>query len=165
VDREITEQAAESFESGCGIGKVVEGTQGGAETILFVEDEAFVRDVTREVLLATGYAVLTARTAAEGLIAYQEHHGAIDLLLTDIVLPGESGHTLASKLRLLNPEMGVLFVTGYPEQMNVREAESAECLAKPFSTGVLLRRIRELLDRRQVWRQESRLVKHASGCA
>jgi two-component system, cell cycle sensor histidine kinase and response regulator CckA len=156
---------AEVFESARWSGNVAEGTLTGSETILLVEDEAFVRDVTREVLLAAGYTVLTSRTAAEALSIFAGHHREVDLLVTDIVLPGETGRTLARGLRLHNPDLAVLFITGYAEQMNVGEAERADSLAKPFSTGVLLRRIKELLDRRQAWRRDVGLLKRASGSA
>ena len=138
---------------------------GGAETILFVEDEAFVRNVTSEVLRSAGYTVLTARTPAEGLVKYDELRGRVDLLLTDVILPGETGRTLARKLRLQNPALSVLFITGYPEQMSAHGPEQTEFLAKPFSTGLLLRRVRELLDCRKSWSGEQASVRRACGSA
>jgi two-component system, cell cycle sensor histidine kinase and response regulator CckA len=141
-----------------------EATLRGAETILFVEDEEFVRDVTREVLLSAGYKVLTAGNASEALVAYGEHSGEVELLLTDVILPGATGRTLAARLVLKNPGLSVLFVTGYAEQMAVRESEHASCLAKPFSTGVLLRKVREALDGREA-RAGEQNVRHASSNA
>jgi len=88
------------------------GSFGGAETILFVEDEVFVREVTGEVLRSAGYHVLTAKNSVEALRVYQGNRAAVDLLLTDIVLPGETGLVLAGRLRRENPELRVLFVTG-----------------------------------------------------
>jgi len=117
----------------------------GCGTILLVEDEAFVRDVTCEVLRAAGYRVLAARNAVEALGQYDQWRSEVDLLLTDVILPGESGRLLARKLRRDNPELKVLLVTGYMEQMGSREAEHEECLAKPFSSGVLLGRVRQTL--------------------
>ena len=116
----------------------------GAETILLVEDEAFVRDVTSEVLRAAGYEVLTAGDAAEAVGVYAGRRGNVGLLLSDVILPGENGRALAGRLRRESPELKVLLVTGYAEQMGLREEE---CLAKPFSTDVLLRTVREMLDR------------------
>lgn len=139
--------------------------QGGGETILFVEDEAFVRNVTGEVLCSAGYTVLTARTAAEGLVKYDELRGRVDLLLTDVILPGETGRTLARKLQLQNPALSVLFITGYPEQMSAHGPERAEFLAKPFSSGLLLRRVREQLDCRQSWSTEQVSLRRVSGSA
>lgn len=127
--------------------RVAEGeTVGGSEMILFVEDEAFVRGVTCEVLLSAGYGVLTAKNAAEALHIYNERRGQVDLLLTDVVLPGETGRALACRLRQENPELKILLVTGYTEHMGSREAKSEECLAKPFSAEALLGRVRQLLD-------------------
>lgn len=118
-----------------------------AETILWVEDEPFVRQVTCEVLRSAGYRVLSARDAAEAVPAYQLNRGEVALLLTDVILPGETGRALATRLRCENPELKVLLVTGYAEQMDFGEGADEEWLAKPFSTEVLLRRVRRLLDR------------------
>jgi CheY-like chemotaxis protein len=117
-----------------------------AETILLVEDEAFVREVTCEVLRSAGYRVLTAKNAVEAAREYDQAYGEVDLLLTDVILPGETGRVLAARLRLENPGLKVLLVTGYVEQMGVSEAGYEECLAKPFSSGVLLRRVRQVID-------------------
>jgi len=116
----------------------------GAETILLVEDEAFVREVTGEVLKSAGYEVLIARNAAEATGVYVGRCGGVELLLSDVVMPGENGRVLARRLQREHPQLKVLLVTGYAEQMGLREEE---CLAKPFSTDVLLRRVREILDR------------------
>lgn len=138
---------------------------GRAKTILFAEDEAFVRNVTSEVLRSAGYRVLTARNADEALATYREDPAAVDFLLTDVILPGETGITLAARLRREDPELKVLFVTGYAEQMRLCSSERAECLAKPFSTVVLLQKIRQLFDSRQAWAGEHRRVKRACGNA
>jgi two-component system, cell cycle sensor histidine kinase and response regulator CckA len=145
----MCEQSLESTTQGAWDHDVIGATLGCRETILFVEDEDFVRNVTGEVLCSAGYRVLAVRNAFEALAVYDQHHGEIDLLLTDVVLPGENGRGLARKLRLRNPALAVLLVTGYVEQMATHEAEPAECLAKPFSTGILLQKIRELLDDRR----------------
>lgn len=107
---------------------------GGAKIILFEEDEAFVRNVTAEVLRSPGYRVLTARNAEEALVAYREYPVAVDLPLTDVILPGGTRLTLAAKLRREDSELKVLFVTGYAEQLGLCRSEHAECLAKPFSS-------------------------------
>jgi len=118
-----------------------------AETILYVEDEAFVRGVTREILHSAGYRVFAAKTAAEAVRIFQEHHFAVDLLLSDVILPGETGQTLAARLRRTNPRLKVLLVTGYGDQMLDREGMHDCYLAKPFSSEALLQRIREVLGR------------------
>jgi CheY-like chemotaxis protein len=119
----------------------------GTETILLVEDEAFVRKVTHEVLQSAGYGVVTAKNAMEA-IEQRERLPQVDLLLTDVVLPGKNGRALASDLRSRQPNLSVLFVTGYPLQFAEIEAvEPAEaCLPKPFSAATLLRRVRQLLN-------------------
>ncbi len=119
----------------------------GTETILLVEDEAFVREVTHEVLESAGYCVVTARNAMEALTE-RERMSHVDLLLTDVVLPGKSGRALARDLRSRQPGLAVLFVTGYATQLaEIETVQPAEaCLPKPFSAAVLLRKLRELLN-------------------
>ena len=126
---------------------VAEVLKADAETILLVEDEPFVREVTCEVLRSAGYRVLAAKNAIEGTREFNHSEGKIDLLLADVVQPGETGRALAAKLRQQHPGLNVLLVTGYAEQMELCEAGSVEVLAKPFATGMLLRRVREAIDR------------------
>jgi two-component system cell cycle sensor histidine kinase/response regulator CckA len=116
----------------------------GAEAILLVEDEAFVREVAWEVLSAAGYRVLSAKNAEEAL----EIHASQDvqLLLTDVILPGVNGFALAKRLKQENPALKVLLVTGYAEQMSVIEAAEEKFLAKPFSADALVRRVRQMLE-------------------
>jgi two-component system, cell cycle sensor histidine kinase and response regulator CckA len=124
---------------------------GVAETILFVEDEVFVREVAGEILSSAGYRVLRARCSEEALATYRECGGQVDLLLTDIVLPGENGDALAKKLRRENPKILILFVTGYIEQMNRwgYAEDGEEYLPKPFSAEALLQRVNRLLARKK----------------
>lgn len=119
----------------------------GTETILLVEDEAFVRKVTHEVLQSAGYGVVTAKNAAEA-IEQRARLPEVDLLLTDVVLPGKNGLALASDLRSRQPGLSVLFVTGYPLQLAEIEAAepAAACLPKPFSAAALLRKVRQMLN-------------------
>ena len=117
----------------------------GTETILFVEDEAFVRQVTAEVLCSAGYGVLIAQNAEEALRLYERHSRAVDLVLTDLILPGQTGSELAERLISFDRRLKVLFVTGYAERVNA--TGKYECLAKPFSTSVLLEKVRQVLDR------------------
>jgi DNA-binding response OmpR family regulator len=116
------------------------------ETILFVEDEAFVREVIGEVLRSAGYRVLTASSAAEAVTVFDTCRGDLQLLLTDVVLPGETGRALAAKLLREKVGLKVLLVTGYTQEMTELHVQHDECLRKPFSTAVLLRRVRQLLD-------------------
>lgn len=120
---------------------------GGTETILFVEDEAFVREVTGEVLRAAGYSVLMATSASEAMRSYGQHYAGVDMLLTDVILPGVSGRDLAKRLRDENALLKVLLITGYGKEMGLKEKQRAEkCLSKPFSARMLLWTVREVLE-------------------
>jgi two-component system cell cycle sensor histidine kinase/response regulator CckA len=121
------------------------------ETILLVEDEAFVREVTSEVLRCAGYQVLTASSAVEAECLFDACRGDLQLLLTDMVLPGVTGRVLAEKLRREKAGLRVLLVTGYADEMAASEEGHLKCLRKPFSSAVLLRRIRQLLDHPEFW--------------
>jgi two-component system, cell cycle sensor histidine kinase and response regulator CckA len=127
-----------------------QGVLAKAQTILLVEDEAFVRGVTVEVLRSAGYCVLSAANATEAVYIYDAHRHEVDLLLADVLLPGETGRALALRLRGEHAELKVLLVTGCAEYMGLREAMQEEFLAKPFSTEVLLGRVRQLLGRASV---------------
>ena len=116
------------------------------QTILLVEDESFVREVTREVLRSAGYSVIAARTAAEAARIFEEVEGAADLLLTDVVLPGETGMELASRLTRENPDLKVLYITGYAEQMKRCSEQHEGFLAKPFTSEKLLGAVKEVLS-------------------
>ncbi len=116
---------------------------GGDNTILLVEDEAFVREVTCEILRAAGYEVFSATTAAEAAKIYAECGSEISLVITDIVLPAETGMTLAAALRRKAKDLKVLFITGYYERARTMNPE--EFLAKPFSASILLSRVKQLL--------------------
>lgn len=118
------------------------------QTILLVEDEAFVREVAVQVLRSAGYGVLTARNAAEARRLYDQFSSEIDLLLSDVILPDENGQALAWKLRSDNIRLRVLFVTGYADQAEriTTELGNVECLLKPFPARILLQKVRGMLD-------------------
>jgi CheY-like chemotaxis protein len=115
------------------------------ETILLVEDEAFVREVTCEVLRGAGYRVLSARDSAEAEQRY-ETNCEIDLLITDMILPRENGRVLAETLRKHDRNLRVLFVSGYAEQIGLLNEDAVACLSKPFSSRALLESVRRVLD-------------------
>ncbi|MGB7602421.1 MAG: response regulator [Candidatus Sulfotelmatobacter sp.] len=121
----------------------------GSETVLLVEDEALVRRAIREALQSAGYRVITARNAANALNAYHECPVPVDLLLSDVVMPGISGHQLAESMFALCPHIRIVLISGYIEQLSPRGLSPfrKEYLAKPFSISTLLKRIRETLDR------------------
>jgi DNA-binding response OmpR family regulator len=132
------------------------------ETILLVEDESFVREVTREVLQSAGYQVLSAKNAVEASDIFKQCDSEIDLLLTDVILPGDSGKLLGARLREKNRGLKILFITGYVEQMT---GTGEDCLAKPFSTEVLLGRVRQILDEREFQNPKEHQLRLACGNA
>jgi len=86
----------------------------GRGTILLVEDEAFLREVTCEILESAGYRVLKTRNATEAASAFYQYKTIVKLLLTDVVLPGQNGRDLANDLRSVCRELKVIFISGYP---------------------------------------------------
>lgn len=118
----------------------------GPATILLVEDDRFVRTVTGGVLTAAGHDVLTAGNAAEALRVCEGLDHNIELLITDLVLPGDSGRTVAQRLKQRNLQMKVLFISGYIDQVRLAGTSSHEFLAKPFSASELLGRVAQLLE-------------------
>ena len=122
----------------------------GGETVLLVEDETLVRQLTHEILRRNGYRVLEAADGVEALAVVRNYDGRIELLLTDVVMPRMSGHELVELARPLRPDMRILYVSGYSEEAIARQGqltEGIELLSKPFTPGVLTTKIRELLDR------------------
>jgi two-component system, cell cycle sensor histidine kinase and response regulator CckA len=120
----------------------------GSETILAVEDEAEVRDLVASMLEGLGYRVLAAPDASAALLAAREHGGPIDLLLTDVVLPGMSGPALGHILTGQRPELRVLYVSGYLEGSGPGHGlpEDSVLLHKPFSLEDLASTVRRVLD-------------------
>ena len=126
------------------------GPQAGAETLLVVEDQSQVRELTCATLRSLGYKVIEAGDGIEALDACQSFSGDIDLVVTDIVMPRLGGQELAVRLRDVRPAARLLFVSGYSG--NLRRASApldpeADYLQKPFTTEALARKVREVLDR------------------
>jgi PAS domain S-box-containing protein len=127
------------------------GAPGGTETILLVEDEDAVRDLTNRVLGSRGYQVLVARDGAEALELASRHEGVIHLLITDVIMPGMSGREVARALTQARPDIRVLYVSGYTDDAVVRHGileERTPFLQKPYGLDVLARKVREVLDRK-----------------
>jgi signal transduction histidine kinase/ligand-binding sensor domain-containing protein/CheY-like chemotaxis protein len=123
----------------------------GSETILAVEDQAEVRTIVRESLARHGYAVLEAPSGERALGLLQDHPGPIHLLLTDVVMPGMNGQTLANKVEKLRPGTKVLFISGYAGGGIVEEGFSPDShtsyLQKPFTPSALVAKVREILEK------------------
>lgn len=122
----------------------------GSSVALLVEDETPVREAVRELLDAIGYRVLEAGSAAEATRISDGHPGRIDLLMTDIVMPGMSGWELAERMRISRPETRILFMSGYsnptPERRDLLEDESATFIQKPFTLTELRGRLDSLME-------------------
>jgi PAS domain S-box-containing protein len=121
---------------------------GGNETILLVEDSDVVRSYTAEILRSSGYDVLEAASGEEAIRIAGEHPRPIDMLLSDVVMPGVTGGEVSARLSASRPEMKTLFVSGYPEDTIGKKRlldGNAPFLGKPFTPGELLRKIREIL--------------------
>ncbi len=122
----------------------------GTETVLVVEDAEGLRKLTRRLLERQGYTVLIAADADEALTLFEQHR-AIDVLLTDVVMPGASGPELSRQLIEQQPSLHVIYMSGYTEDAITHHGvlkPGIEFLHKPFTAETLGRKIREVLDRR-----------------
>jgi len=120
----------------------------GTETVLLVEDEAAVRDVTREQLESLGYRVLSCANAAEALVACARHVEPLHLLLTDVVMPGMNGRELGLRVKERRPDIRVLYMSGYTEDAIAHRGvlePGALLISKPFTQEALTRKLREAL--------------------
>ncbi len=130
-------------------GPLETGPAGGGETILVVEDEAAMRELTRRILHRHGYQVIVAGNGAEALREADEHHGTIDLLLTDVVMPQMLGKEVRDRVTAIRPGIEVLYMSGYAQPILGSTGtleEGVSLLEKPFSERQLLDKVREALD-------------------
>ncbi len=121
-----------------------------AETILVVEDDDSVRAVTRRILEGSGYAVMTAAGGEQALVTCQQHPDAIDLVLTDVVMPQMSGRAFVERLTKARPGIKVIYMSGYTDDAIVHHGvleAGTPFIGKPFTQTELLRKVREVLDR------------------
>jgi len=126
----------------------VEHVKAGSQTILIVEDEAALLEVTCQSLKEVGYAILAAQGPAEAIRMSENHPGTIHLMVTDVIMPEMSGAQLAGHLSSLRPEMKVLYVSGYTDDTIVRHGvleTGLSFLQKPFSPKTLAQKVGELL--------------------
>jgi len=117
-------------------------------TILLVEDEEAVRQVTRHVLESEGYLVFEASDPEQAMAIFRRAEGSISLLLTDIVMPSMNGGELAARLRAVRPTLRTVFMSGYSNPARgFRENECpASYLQKPFTAGMLISKVAEALS-------------------
>jgi DNA-binding response OmpR family regulator len=121
----------------------------GAETILLVEDDEMVRALVRETMEGSGYHILEASDPLEAQIVANRYRGAIQLLITDVIMPKASGPELAKRLLRSHPGLKVLYMSGHTERTiskrGVRRKEAA-FLPKPFTPAELIAKVREVLE-------------------
>lgn len=129
--------------------KSQENETGGCETILLVEDEESVRELVRETLVMRGYKVLEAENGEGGLRVAETCKEHIDILITDVVMPGIGGRELAKKLLLARPGISVLYLSGYTEDAVVHRGALGPGMAflqKPFTLQALAKKVRDVLN-------------------
>jgi PAS domain S-box-containing protein len=122
----------------------------GSETILVVDDEDALREVTRRILTRNGYTVLVASRGAEAVDIAATHGGKIDLVLTDVIMPVMQGPTVANEVRKLRPGIRVIYMSGHAQPVLEAEAVLGTdflLLEKPFDQTILLENLRKVLDR------------------
>jgi CheY-like chemotaxis protein len=122
---------------------------GGAETVLLAEDDTAVRLLARLSLRRGGYTVLEAGNAAEALAIANDYAHRIDLLLSDVIMPGSSGAPLIARLRETRPDLRVLYMSGYTDDAIVHHGvldEGTAFLQKPFTPQALVQKVRDVLD-------------------
>lgn len=128
-----------------------ESEKGGGETVLLVEDEESVRELVSVTLVSRGYKVLEAEDGERGLRLAQETKGEIDILVTDVVMPGMGGRELAKKLQALRPGISVLYLSGYTEDAVITQGglgPETAFLQKPFTLQNLAKKVRDVLRSR-----------------
>ncbi|MGQ0762141.1 MAG: PAS domain S-box protein [Acidobacteriota bacterium] len=125
--------------------KLAEGT----ETILLVEDEEMLRKLAGQTLKGYGYQILEASTGDEAIAIARQYEGEIQLLLTDVIMPGMNGRELSSRMLETRPKLRVLFMSGYTDDAIVHQGvleESANFIQKPFPPDSLAQKVRDVLD-------------------
>jgi two-component system cell cycle sensor histidine kinase/response regulator CckA len=121
----------------------------GSETILLAEDEPTVRNLTGTVLEEFGYQVIEAEDGISAVEKFKENADRISLLVTDVIMPGKNGREACNEIRKIRPGLKVLFMSGYSGDILNRNGvleENLNFISKPITNGVLLRKVRDILD-------------------
>jgi PAS domain S-box-containing protein len=135
-----------------GVAKQPQVATGGSETVLLVEDEESVRELVRETLKSKGYSVMEAPDGIQGMQVAESFEGKIDILITDVAMPGMSGHELAKRVAASRPGIKILFLSGYTEDAIIHEGvldPGTAFLQKPFTLQALARKVRAVLHGEQ----------------
>jgi two-component system cell cycle sensor histidine kinase/response regulator CckA len=114
-----------------------------------VEDVSGLRHLTKRMLESAGYTVRTAANGEEAVLVLERDHEPVHLMITDVVMPGMSGRTVAERLSRTRPQMKVLYMSGYTDDVVVRHGvldAGMPFVGKPFTSGELIRKVREVLD-------------------
>ncbi len=117
--------------------------------MLVVDDEVYVREITKETLGAFGYQVLTARDGVEAMTAYEENRGKINVVLADMIMPNMDGAALIRSLRQMDPKVKIIAASGFPDTENIPEITSSSVqafLPKPFTAEKLLNILKTVLQ-------------------
>lgn len=128
-----------------------EGEDADKPTILLVEDEKMLREMIGEVLECAGYEVLACAHPNDGIEMSMQHAGEIDLLLTDVVMPGMNGHEMSTRILEKRPKLRVVYMSGYSEQVLTERGQydaEFEYLQKPFSLVTLTKKLASMLKER-----------------
>jgi DNA-binding NtrC family response regulator len=125
---------------------------GTRPTVLVVDDEEDLRDIMRRMLERRGFDTIIAGDSQQAITVCREHPGDIDVLVTDLNLPGVTGGELSKTATDLRPGMSVIYISGLPKEMAVAEGQigdDATLVKKPFSTELLIEALRAVLDKRR----------------
>jgi two-component system cell cycle sensor histidine kinase/response regulator CckA len=139
------DEGAQQYKRGSQLAEVFQGT----ETILLIEDEEMLRKLAQQTLTMYGYRVLDAANGESAVSLFEQHQGQIDLVLTDVIMPGLSGREVVDRLLKVRPELRVLFMSGYTDDAIVHQGvldEAANFIQKPFAPDSLARKVREVLN-------------------
>jgi two-component system, cell cycle sensor histidine kinase and response regulator CckA len=123
---------------------------GGSETLLVAEDDEVLRDLNRRTLEEAGYRVLAAPNGEDAISLFNDHRDAIQLLVLDVIMPRKNGMEAFIEIRKVCPDIKALFISGYTADklsMTRMQIKGTDVIFKPVSASLLLRKVREALDR------------------